>query len=83
MAEKVQFYNIARASCGEVRSLLYVIEDNFAGTEERVAQLRDLTGDVGRLASGLIGSTQRRSIAKAGAAVLLLLPICYLLATNF
>ena len=83
VAEKVQFYNIARASCGEVRSLLYVIEDNFAGTEERAAQLRDLTRDVGRLASGLIGSTQRRSIAKAGAAVLLLLPICYLLATNF
>ena len=83
VAEKVQFYNIARASCGEVRSLLYVIEGNFAGTEERVAQLRDLTGDVGRLASGLIGSTQRRSIAKAGAAVLLLLPICYLLAANF
>jgi four helix bundle protein len=28
-AEKLNFYNIARASCGEVRSLLYVIEDNY------------------------------------------------------
>lgn len=40
VAEKVQFYNIARASCGEVRSLLYVIEDNFArnrGTIRAVA----------------------------------------------
>ena len=83
MAEKVQFYNIARASCGEVRSLLYVIEDNFVETKERAGQLRDLTGDVGRLASGLIGSTQRRSIAKASAAMLLILPICYLLATIF
>jgi four helix bundle protein len=83
VAEKVQFYNIARASCGEVRSLLYVVEDNFAGTKERSAQLRDLTGDVGRLSSGLIGSTRRRSIAKAGAGVLLAIPICYLLSSLF
>jgi hypothetical protein len=34
---------------------------------------------VGRLASDLISSTQRRSIAKAGAAGLLLIPIFYLL----
>jgi hypothetical protein len=59
----------------------FLIEDKFVGTQERAGQLRDLTGDVGRLASGLIGSTQRRSIAKAGAAVLQLLPTCYLLAT--
>ena len=36
-----------------------------------------------RLASGLIASTQRRSIAKASAAGLLLIPIFYLLATIF
>src|ERR1039457_6057299 len=33
--EKLQFYNVARGSTAEVRSLLYVIEDNFpvcAGT---------------------------------------------------
>ncbi|MCX6973248.1 MAG: four helix bundle protein [Verrucomicrobia bacterium] len=83
VAEKIQFYNIARASCGEVRSLLYVIEDNFEGTRGRAERLRDLSGDVGRLASGLIASTQRRSIAKAGAVGLLLLPIFYLLTSNF
>jgi four helix bundle protein len=83
VAEKIQFYNIARASCGEVRSLLYVIEDNFEGTRERAERLRELSGDVGRLASGLISSTQRRSIAKASAAGLLLVPIFYLLATIF
>jgi hypothetical protein len=66
-----------------VRSLLYVIEDNFEGTSERAERLRELSGDVGRLASGLIASTQRRSIAKAGAAGLLLIPIFYLLATIF
>ena len=27
IAEKIQFYNIARASCGEVRSLVYVMLD--------------------------------------------------------
>jgi four helix bundle protein len=83
VAEKIQFYNIARASCREVRSLLYVIEDNFEGTRGRAERLRDLSGDVGRLASGLIASTQRRSIAKAGSVGLLLLPIFYLLSTNF
>ncbi|HJT82744.1 MAG TPA: four helix bundle protein [Chthoniobacterales bacterium] len=30
-AEKMQAYNVARGSCGEVRSLLYVIEDNLWG----------------------------------------------------
>ncbi len=29
LAEKLQFYNIARASTGETRSLLYVVEDNY------------------------------------------------------
>ncbi len=46
MAEKIQFYNIARASCGEVRSLLYVIEDNFEGTRERAERLREVSGPV-------------------------------------
>ena len=27
-AEKVQFYNVSRRSCGEVRSMLYVLIDN-------------------------------------------------------
>src|SRR5258707_11735834 len=29
LQEKLQFYNVARGSNGEVRSLLYVIEDNY------------------------------------------------------
>ena len=29
LPEKIQFYNIARGSTGEVRSLLYVISDNL------------------------------------------------------
>jgi four helix bundle protein len=31
-SEKLHFYNSARASCGEVRSLLYVVEDSPCGT---------------------------------------------------
>ena len=30
LQEKIQFYNVARGSTGEVRSLLYVVEDNFS-----------------------------------------------------
>ena len=83
LAEKIHFYNIARASCGEVRSLLYVVGDNFGDSAGKTAELRNLAADVGRLSSGLIGSTQRRSIAKAGAGFLLAIPICYLLSFLF
>jgi len=83
LAEKIHFYNIARASCGEVRSLLYVVGDNFGDSAGKTAELRSLAADVGRLSSGLIGSTQRRSIAKAGAGFLLAIPICYLLSFLF
>lgn len=60
IAEKVQFYSIARGSAAEVRSLLYVIEDNFVGSSARASELRNRTLAVGRMVSGLIQSTQRR-----------------------
>lgn len=60
VSEKAQFYNIARASCGEVRSLLYVVEDTIPALTDRVGELRNLTDDAGRLISGLMSSTQRR-----------------------
>jgi four helix bundle protein len=84
MQEKLHFYNIARSSCGEVRSLLYVVEDNFTHLSKSAAELRKSTIDVGKLISGLIGSTYRRNASKNTAAtVLLLLPISYLLTTIF
>jgi len=60
LQEKLQFYNIARASCGEVRSLLYVVEDNFSHLSNEAVNLRSICGKVGALISGLIASTEKR-----------------------
>jgi len=62
-AEKMHFYNIARASAGEVRSLLYVVEDNFPHLLTPTIQLRHSTIGTGKMISGLIASTQRRNAA--------------------
>src|ERR1035441_1243253 len=35
LQEKLQFYNVAHGSNGEVRSLTYVIEDNFPRSPDR------------------------------------------------
>jgi len=58
--EKLHFYNIARASNGEVRSLSYVIEDNYPHIAEEASSLRESTIEVGSLVTGLIRSTERR-----------------------
>jgi len=56
VAEKIQFYNVARRSCGEVRSMAYVLLDNeFVSATEHVS-LRDLCIRSGQLTSGLIRS---------------------------
>jgi four helix bundle protein len=63
-AEKLQAYNVARASCGEVRSLLYVIEDNYIASRSVLPNVRALASDAGSLISGLIASTRRRLAGK-------------------
>jgi four helix bundle protein len=60
IAEKIQFYNIARASCGEVRSLVYVMLDVGYITPEEQSHLQNLSINTGKLISGLIHSTQAR-----------------------
>ena len=60
LAEKTQFYNVAGGSCGEVRSLLYVIEENYPVLAEEAARLREETVNVGKLVTGLIQSTESR-----------------------
>src|SRR5438552_2468022 len=47
--EKLQFYNIARGSSAEVRSLLYVVEDNHLSLAEQSASLRKDVVRAGKL----------------------------------
>jgi len=54
--EKLQFLNIARASCGEVRSLTYVCEDNGCMERGIAEELRELCNCAGRLITGLMKS---------------------------
>ena len=61
LGEKLQFYNIARASCGEVRSLSYVMLDASYLSETEHKTLLDLVAHTGRLISGLIRSTRART----------------------
>jgi four helix bundle protein len=71
-AEKLQGYNVARGSCGEVRSLLYVIEDNYTGSSVAARDARQLVADVGSLTSGLIASTRKRLVTKTANSMALL-----------
>jgi len=60
LAEKIQFYNTARSSTGEVRSLLYVISDNYPQSATKAERLRTTAISVGKLVSGLLRSTEGR-----------------------
>ncbi len=63
--DKIQFYNTSRASCGEVRSLLYVVGDNYPGLASRNQDLRSLVIISGMLVSGLIQSTLNRKTSRS------------------
>lgn len=58
--EKIQFYNISRGSYGELRSLLYVIEDSFIYLLKEVNKCRTQLEKTGKLVTGLTQSTQKR-----------------------
>jgi four helix bundle protein len=60
-AEKLQFYNIARASCGEVRSLSYVMLDAAYISIQEHEQILAKVAQTGKLVSGLIRSTRERT----------------------
>ncbi len=55
-AEKLQLYNIARGSAGEVRSLLYVVLDNDLAVADTVINLQADSRQVSALIKGLTNS---------------------------
>ena len=62
-AEKAQAYNVSRASCGEVRSLTYVVSDCYPEYGGESEDLRSRVEEVGRCLTGLIASTVERTKA--------------------
>ena len=54
--EKWHFYNIAKGSAGEVRSLTYVILDNNLAPCDAVLSLQSLASEVGAFIYGLMRS---------------------------
>ncbi|MFZ1074542.1 MAG: four helix bundle protein [Verrucomicrobiia bacterium] len=58
--EKLQFWNIARASAGEVKSLLYVVGDNQLAEDAAVQKNRALAIEVSALTQGLINSFSKK-----------------------
>ena len=62
--EKLQFYNVARSSSAEVRSLTYVIEDNFPNSSAIAVSVRGQTMQTGRIVTGLVQSAERRRSGK-------------------
>jgi four helix bundle protein len=57
--EKSQLWNVARASAGEVKSLLYVVLDNSLADEKSVKSLQTLAIEVSAITQGLINSFSR------------------------
>ena len=60
-AEKRQAYNVARRSCGEVRSVSCVLLDNKFVTPIEQHQLMTGCSQTGKLVTGLIGSLDGRT----------------------
>lgn len=55
-AEKLQYYRVARASAGEVRSLLYILGDRKFVEEGSLKKARDLIDSIGAMVYALAQS---------------------------
>ncbi len=51
-------------SAAEVRSLFYVVEDNYPAARPETVALRNEAIAVGKLVSGLIRSTEKRKVRR-------------------
>lgn len=60
VAEKKQSYGYARRSCGEVRSMTYVLLDNQFISEDKQTSLKAQCIRTGKLMSGFIRSLDKR-----------------------
>ncbi len=60
VAEKRQAYNVARRSCGEVRSMSYVLPDNKFISVTEQTNIQKLCIQSGKIISGLIRSLNDR-----------------------
>lgn len=60
LQEKLQFYNVARGSSAEVRSLLCVIADNYPCLSAEAGVICGKAVATGKLVTGLIHSTESR-----------------------
>ena len=60
LQEKLQFYNVAHSPTADVRSLTYVIEDNYEPLINEAVAIREKAKLCGRLLAGLIQSTEAR-----------------------
>ena len=73
VAEKLQFYNVAAGSAGEVRSLSYVIEDNYPELAGEAVELREHAHRSSQIIAGLVRSTEARRLSKPLATMFALL----------
>lgn len=65
-AEFHQFFSTAKASCGEVRSQLYVALDAGYLSESTFDQLQSLAEEVGKILGGLRASVQKQRDQEKG-----------------
>jgi len=56
--EKIQLYQVAKASAGEVKSMSYLIQDQQLVSQDEASKILQLATDVSALTQGLIKSTK-------------------------
>jgi four helix bundle protein len=66
-AEKLQFYRIAKASAGEVRSLLYILQDRKFAEDKMLAEDHRLVDSLGAMTYSLAQSLQKRRGSESSA----------------